>query len=194
MSCFIKKGDKGCLSLVTDSIITTSYWLRLSVSRALMSVCTIYFDELFVWDFIRGILRPRLMPRQSPGEPPPCDVDERSVGGLLPSNTHNWVLTVVIKTGFTCKLYDSNTEWTVDCPPQMSPVTVHDREWEGNYNWPSPDLFCEYSSKLFLIIISSVLSQDSAESDVSGVLHIWAQHLFTTHSPSKIANIIHPLS
>ena len=50
-------------------------------------------------------------------------------------------------------------------------------EWEGNYNWPSPDLFCEYSSKLFLIIISSVLFQDSAESDVSGVLHIWAQHL-----------------
>lgn len=36
------------LLLVADSIITTSHWLRITVVGALMSVCTIYFDELFV--------------------------------------------------------------------------------------------------------------------------------------------------
>ena len=43
----------------------------------------------------------------------------------------------------------------------------------------SPGLFCEYSFKLFSIIIkfSSVLFHHSAESDIPGVLHIWAQHL-----------------
>ena len=86
------------------------------------------------------------------------------------------VLAVVIKTGFTCEL---NTQFG-DCPLSSTDGACDSlgsracAEWEGNYDWPSPGLFCEYSSKLFLIIISSVLYHNSAESYISGVLHIWA--------------------
>ena len=65
------------------------------------------------------------MPRQSPGEPPPYHVDERSVGGLQQSpgrRDKDWV-------------HLRNQD--VDCSPQMAPVTIHDRELEDNYNWPS---------------------------------------------------------